>query len=278
MMNVVIVPPPGLNLAEKLHRKWGQQYAAADPSQRTIEYLDHVGPASVIAATQKAAIKAGPLGTVIYACGHGGILADKSDGHFGYVDFAPMRHFRVTQFEIFYEVKTDWQLDPVKTIEKDLKKRLKTDPNHPVNRKQAIINRKHAIQRWCKEYKATRCESIARDLLNRKKLQKHYEELCSVYQKHPVQMIVPLVCNIGNAREFLDEMSSDLSVPVKGFTRTVRSHETNGKVRFYLDGDLEGMYTNIPEACTELMPNADPDDYYIGVVNPVKSKDQRTQP
>jgi hypothetical protein len=256
-MDVVIVPPTankGLSGSEILHRKWGKQYVDADSENRAIEYMRAMDRKATLAASQNAATRAGALGTVIYAVGHGGV-AENHDGHIGYVDFAPMKHFRVTQFEVFYEVKTDWPLTPVREMEQDLAKFTRKNKKHP----------NKVSKQWCAEYPGTtQCKATVSSLRARARLQEDYDKLCELYHKSPVKLIVPLVCAIGGAREFVDELSSDLGVPVKAFTTEVLAKEQHdGKVRFYLQGNDS---TNAEESSTELMPNADADDYYVGNV------------
>lgn len=104
--------------------------------------------------------------------------------------------------------------------------------------------------------------AVAREqMLDLQALQPHYLELGRIFRDNPVRRIILLTCNVGNADAFLNELSTDLSVPVVGYTeRVISRRETRGRqtrVWMFLENDPPGQGSNNDQAATELLPGVD---------------------
>ncbi|HET8546537.1 MAG TPA: hypothetical protein VFL57_00960 [Bryobacteraceae bacterium] len=250
-MDVVIIPPEQLGGIYADNRDWGRQYAAADPQNRRVVQMSDATAQAAVDATRAAAALASPGGRVIYATGHG--AGSDRDGHAGNADFAPHRQLRVTQFVAFYDVSTAYPRS-VREMEAALPRRRS----------------RGAIRRWCDEYIEDECLLSVQQLRDRSRVQPFYDQLAAVFHAQPVAVVILLTCNVGTATDFLDELSTDLGVRVRAYTRRVMSGRPGGRgtpVRMFLEGDAEGQGTNVPAAETQLMPNARARaDFNVGVV------------
>jgi hypothetical protein len=253
-VDVVIIPPEELGGVYADNREWGRQYAAADPQGRRVVQMSAATAQAAVDATQAAALLASPGGRVIYAVGHGG--GSDRDARAGNADFAPNRQLRVTQFVAFYDDSTSAYPRSVRQMEAELPPR----------------GAQTRIRRWCDEYIEHECRLGVQQLRDRSRVQPLYDQLGVIYRAHPVGVVILLTCNVGSAVEFLDELATDLGVPVRAYTRRVMSGRPGGRrarVRMFLEGDDEGQGTNVQLAETELTPNARARvDYNIGAVRP----------
>lgn len=247
MTSVVIVPPPGLGGVYGDNRIWARQYVDASPSDRALVSLAASTPDAVLTATREAAALAGSAGQIVYAVGHGGAGTAPSSGQ---VDFAPQQGFRVSQFLVYdNDLTATWGSNyPVSEIERALR-------SAEVLRGSA---RRRARSAWCERYIAEHCDMARRQVLALPTLRPHYQALCDLFHATPVARVVLLTCNVANADDFLDELSTDLGVPARAYTERVMSRwEGRGSARhvwMYLEGDALGEGTNNDRADVELLP------------------------
>ena len=104
-------------------------------------------------------------------------------------------------------------------------------------------------------------------------LRPYYRTLCDIFHAEPVNRVVMLTCNVANAPDFLDEISTDLGVRVVAFTERVMSRwqdPSDGPrhVWMYLEGDVEGSGTNIDSADVELLPGLRSHQIMTGRIRP----------
>jgi hypothetical protein len=260
MATIVIVPPPRSRGVYLDNRIWARQYVAADTATRSIVELTANTPRAVISATRTALDRAGPSDRIVYATGHGGA------GHApeaGQADLAPARAFRITQFLAYDDDLTGtWPGRPVVEIERD--------------REAALRQRGRARRRlrgeWCDRYVEEHCDLAWTQVGELATLRPFYRELCALFRADPVASVVMLTCNVANAPDFLDELSTDLGVPVVAYTERVMSRweESGGtrRVWMYLEGDAEGSGTNTDSALTELLPGVSSHQRLTGRVRP----------
>ena len=246
MTSVVIVPPDGLGSVYGDNRVWARQYVAASPSDRAIVELTASTPEAVLAASRTAATQAGASGQIVYAVGHGGAGSAPQSGQ---VDFAPNRGFRVSQFMVYdNDLTQTWTGRSVVEIERAL---------HAAEALPRARQRR-ARRDWCDRYVAEHCDLAWQQVHDLDALRPQYQALCSLFHSSPVARVVLLTCNVGNAADFLDELSTDLGVPARAYTVRVMSRwETRGRSRhvwMYLEGDEPGYGTNNEHADTELLP------------------------
>ncbi len=246
MTSVVIVPPDGLGSVYGDNRIWARQYVAASPSDRAVVELTASTPQAVLTATREAIAQAGTSGQIVYAVGHGGAGSAPQAGQ---VDFAPNRGFRVSQFVVYdNDLTRTWAGDPVAEME---------DALHDAEA--APRSRRRGARRdWCERYVAEHCDLAWRQVRELGTLRPHYAALCGLFHDTPVARVILLTCNVANAADFLDELSTDLGVPARAYTVRVMSRwETHGRSRhvwMYLESDELGHGTNNDRADVELMP------------------------
>lgn len=264
MTSVVIVPPDGLGSVYGDNRIWARQYAAASPSDRAVVELTDITPQAVLTATRDAIAQAGESGEIIYAVGHGGAGSAPQSGQ---VDFAPNRGFRVSQFVVYdNDLTRTWVGNPVTEIE---------DALHDA---EAVprARRRGARLDWCERYVAEHCDLAWRQVRELDTLRPHYAELCSLFHATPVRRVILLTCNVANAEDFLNELSTDLGVPARAYTVRVMSRwETSGRSRhvwMYLEGDELGHGTNNDRANVELMPGVRSSQVMTGRVRALASR------
>jgi hypothetical protein len=251
MASVVIVPPPRLGGVYEDNRIWARQYVAADRRNRALIALAHSTASAVLDATRAATAGAGRDGQIIYAVGHGGAGAGAQAGQ---ADFAPRRAFRVSQFLAFYNDQTgSWQGPSIPTIEQELRQ-IRAIRSRSVRRREE--------RAWCGRYIADGCATARGQVLDLRNLQPHYLELGRIFRRSPVQRIYLLTCNVGNASGFLNELATDLGVPVVAYTERVMSRweVRRGQPRhvwMFLEGDQPGHGSNNDRADTELLPGVD---------------------
>lgn len=248
MTSVVIVPPAGLGSVYGDNRIWARQYVAESSTDRALVELDASTPAAVLSATRTAITQAGSSGQIIYAVGHGGAGSAPQSGQ---ADFAPNRAFRVSQFVVYDDDLTrTWLGAPVAEIEQ---------AQHDVE----VLprsRRQRARRAWCERYIAEHCDIAWRQVHELATLRPHYRALCELFRAEPVARIVLLTCNVANASDFLDELSTDLGVRARAYTERVMSRwEEHGRDRhvwMYLEGDAPGHGTNNDRADVDLLPGA----------------------
>ena len=272
MATVVIVPPEGSRGIERENRLWAAQYAAVDTRNRRLVSLEANTPEAVLAATQRAITLAGREGEIVYAVGHGGAGGSAQAGQ---ADFAPQARFRVTQFLAYYEDQTGtWNGPSISTMQAEAE-RIDGLPRGQARRREE--------RAWCGRYIADACRLARRQVLDLDRLQPHYLALCRLFHQTPVRRVNLLTCNVANAEDFLDELATDLGVPVRAYTVRVMSQvHRRGRatsVRMLLEGDGDGVRTNIPEAETELLPGMERDQYRTGRVRarPARRPTRRRQ-
>lgn len=246
MTSVVILPPDGLGSVYGDNRVWARQYVAAGPADRALVELTASTPEAVLTATRQAIAQAGTSGQIIYAVGHGGAGGAPQSGQ---VDFAPNRGFRVSQFVVYdNDVTRTWAGHAVAEIE---------DALHDA---EAVPRSARRVARrdWCERYIAEHCDVAWRQVRELDTLRSHYAALCGLFHATPVARVILLTCNVANAADFLDELSTDLGVPARAYTVRVMSRwEARGRSRhvwMYLEGDGPGQGTNNDRADVELMP------------------------
>lgn len=253
-MNVVIIPPPKLGGVYDDNRIWARQYAAADNKNRSIVEMGHGNLASAaVRASEIAARQAGRDGSVIYAVGHGGVGTQSTSAT---ADLAPKRQLQISQFLAFYDAQTAWPGKSIRQMETDL-----ISINHKKLKRAAA---KKKVDAWCRTYIRSNCPIAQRQVLDLPRVQHLYDEVIEIYHRQPVYRIILLTCNVGNATAFVDEVSTDFGVPVLAYRRRVMSQRHGLKVRMFLEGDVAGAGTNTDRALTELMPDAQVSDYYVG--------------
>lgn len=261
MSSVVIVPPPRLGGIYEDNRIWAHQYVAADTSNRARIELGESTPSAVLAATRTAIGQAGRSGEIIYAVGHGGAGGSSQSGQ---ADFAPRRAFRVSQFLAFYSDQTgSWVGPSIPTIESELRQ-IQAVRSAPARRRQESA--------WCGRHIAQGCAIARTQVLDLRSLQPHYLELGRIFHRTPVRRIILLTCNVGNAAGFLNELATDLGVPVVAYTERVisRWESRRGQPRhvwMYLEGDQPGQGSNNDRADVELLPRVDPSKVRTGRVS-----------
>ena len=250
--SIVIVPPPRLGGIYEDNRIWARQYVDANSRDRDLIALAASTAQAVVDATRAATTQAGRDGEIIYAVGHGG----SGDGdQAGQADFAPRRAFRVTQFLAYYNDQTQtWRGVSIPRIERELRE---------IRGLGSARVRRREEQAWCGRYVAEYCDVAMEQALDIERLQPHYLELGRIFRSTPVRRIVLLTCNVGNALDFLDELATDLGVPVVGYTervvsRTERELGQRPHVWMYLEGDRRGQGSNNDRADRELLPDVDP--------------------
>ena len=233
--------------------KWAEQFKKKDPENRDFVKMETGSPEEVISASEEAAKKAGGDGTIIYAVGHGG-----GSGENGMADFGPRGDFRVTMYVAFNDISTSYSGTSLLKMEKD----LETAEDTPNQRA-----KKRAVQKWCKANVAKPCSKVIEAVRDRSAVQPYYERLAQVYRAHKVREIIMMSCNIGNAPQFLDEISTDFQVPVGSYTHGVMSEDVGEKVRYMFKKDVKkrGRGTNTARAETEIPPTG-PADFYLGQV------------
>jgi hypothetical protein len=240
MASVVISPPKGLGEIYEDNRAWATQYVSASPRTRFQVQLEACTPEAVLKATRQAVAKATNSGEVIYAVGHGGTGEGSTSGQ---ADFAPQKGFRVSQFLAYYDDATStWKGKSIHDMQDELTK-IKLMPDQ---------KRKKQEKAWCGRYIRTFCEMAKEQTIELKTLQPYYLELGKIFRATPVRRIVLLTCNVANAPDFLDELATDLGVPVTAYTERVMSRrKIKGGVRhvwMFLAGDERN------ESDTELLP------------------------
>jgi len=247
MKTVVITPPDGLGGVYRDNRIWARQYAAHKPNERSVIQLKASSAEAVLKATETAALEVKADGQIIYAVGHGGA---GDSGVAGQADFAPKKAFRVSQFLAYYNDRTGtWIGQSITEMEAELREA------------EALHGKKSAKAKkaWCGKYIEDACKVARGQVMDIKKLQPHYVALGKIFKENPVKRIVLLTCNVGNAYDFLDELATDLNVPVTAYTVRVMSRweKKNGKTRvwMYLEGDTPGNGTNVDSAAVELLPH-----------------------
>jgi hypothetical protein len=252
-MNVIIIPPAGLRGIYEDNRIWARQWQATSTTDRAIVEMSAATAAAAVQATRHAVTLAGRNGTVIYAVGHGS-GGNAAHPEAGSLDLAPNRQFRVSMFVAFFNVSTSWPGYPVSRMESEL----------PTTR--SVPGRRV----WCDRYISDECEIAIQQLRDRSRVQPLYQAIAEIYRLNRVRQVLLLTCNVGNGSGFLDEISTDWQVPVAGYIRRVISRTTTigrrTRVWMFLDGDAQGVGTNVDAAATELMPNAGRGDLIVGRV------------
>jgi hypothetical protein len=263
MTTVVIVPPPGLGSVYGDNRIWAQQYVAASPSDRSMISLAASTPQAVVDATRAAVTAAGTSGRIVYAVGHGGA------GHApeaGQADLAPNQRFRITQFLVYdSDLTGTWPGRPISEMEEGY---LSTRPR---GRRARPARRPPAA--WCERYVEEHCDLAWRQVGELAALRPHYRALCDIFHAEPVSRVIMLTCNVANAPDFLDELSTDLGVRVVAYTERVMSRwldPSDGPrhVWMYLEGDAEGTGTNIDSSDVELLPGLRSHQVMTGSIRP----------
>jgi hypothetical protein len=259
MATVVIVPPEGSRGIERENRLWAAQFAAADPRNRQVVSLAANTPEAVLAATERAVTLAGREGEIVYAVGHGGA---GSSAQAGQADFAPQGRFRVTQFLAYFEDQTGtWNGPSISAMQAEAG-RIAGLPRGQARRRDE--------RAWCGRYIADACELARNQILDLGRLQPHYLALCQLLHRTPVRRVNLLTCNVASAEDFLDELATDLGVPVRAYTVRVMSQVhrrgRDSSVRMFLEGDPDGVRTNILAAETELLPGMEREQYRTGRV------------
>jgi hypothetical protein len=256
--SVVIVPPPGLGSVYGDNRIWAQQYLAASPSDRAVVELAASTPQAVVDATRTAVAQAGSTGQVVYAVGHGGAGSAPQSGQ---ADLAPNRAFRVSQFLVYDDDLTGtWTGHPVSEMEEALQAVGALRPSW----------RRRARQAWCERYVEEHCDMAWRQVAELQALRPHYQALSRIFRADPVARVILLTCNVANAEDFLDELSTDWGVRVRGYMERVMSRwELSGSTRhvwMYLEGDALGSGTNNDRADVELLPGVQSHQMLTGTV------------
>jgi hypothetical protein len=113
---------------------------------------------------------------------------------------------------------------------------------------------------WCERYLESNCATAWAQVGELAALRPHYAALCQMLHDTPVSRVVMLTCNVANAPDFLNELSTDFGVRVVAYTERVMSRwESSGRSRqvwMYLEGDAPGTGTNTDQAMTQLLPGA----------------------
>lgn len=259
MTDVVIVPPPGLGSVYGDNRLWAEQFRAADPSTRAVVAMRSSSAASALTATAAAISQAGERGRLIYAVGHGGAGDAPEAGQF---DLAPRQQFRVSQFVVYDDDRTHtWRGRPVSEIERE---------HHAAAAVHRPSARRRARTAWCDRYVEAHCDLAWHQVDQLATLRPHYTEWCRLLRESPLSMVFLLTCNVANAEDFLDEVSTDAGVRMRGYTERVMSRweESGGErhVWMYLEGDPIGSGTNNDRSDTELLPGVRSDQQITGRV------------
>jgi hypothetical protein len=167
----------------------------------------------------------------------------------------------VSQFLAYYEDATGtWDGPSIAQMQRDLQRAERLPAGA----------RRRAEQAWCGRYIADGCRAAKRQVLDLDGLQPHYRELGRIFRATPVRRIVLLTCNVANARDFLDELATDLGVAATAYTERVMSRwERQGRNRhvwMFLEGDAPGHGTNNERADVDLMPGVSPAKVMTGRV------------
>jgi len=258
-MNVV------LTNRDRYFRGWAAQFVAHDRANRDMRVLANIAPAQQSSARRNIDAyyrptieRAGRGGTLIISVGHGGTAAGDCDGPVciaptdmrnGMVDLLPSGALRIQAENVFYHNRESDERTVAHADE------IGSRQCQTLARRYSITDeRRFPPDRLWPNVVDCRGAGGARQRLE---IRTAYDRIGELLRQFGVSNVTFLTCRVGNAQDFVDRIGADWGVTITAYERRVAANEdSEGLMRVYLEGDVEGRGTNTGRARHEV-PNVD---------------------
>lgn len=218
---------------------WANDFVRANPYSRTkIEMPLSASPTRALAVIDQATKLIAKGGILVFLVGHGGIDTDprRPDPKVGTVELseggtATLGGYRNTNafVDVFYDVNVEGK-PSVSDMDNDKVMRATS------------AGAKRRLDAW--------------DV---------YTRIGGVIRSAAMYRIIFLTCRVGQASDFIKKIAIDWNTVIEAPTRRlVLAPQPNKRVRLYLQGDADGVGTNIPESETNIPLLTDSNSYRAG--------------